>query len=94
MMMSLEAIASGGGVAAGGLVATLQSIGAAGLGVAGTSAALGTGGAIGGILSGKVVKGSGMLGSLSDTVSASNGVEQSEFKNHYSNRPFCSWRSW
>ncbi|EGV95602.1 Interferon alpha-inducible protein 27, partial [Cricetulus griseus] len=30
-MMSLSAIANGGGVAAGGLVATLQSVGAAGL---------------------------------------------------------------
>ncbi len=46
-MMSAEAIASGGMIAAGGTVATLQSIGAVGLGVAGTSAAIGAGATLG-----------------------------------------------
>ncbi|XP_063168351.1 interferon alpha-inducible protein 27-like protein 2A, partial [Candoia aspera] len=44
-MMSAAAIANGGGVAAGGLVATLQSIGAAGVPTA-VSAAAAAGGAV------------------------------------------------
>ena len=44
-LMSLSATLSGGGVPAGGLIALLQSIGAAGLGPAGT-VILGTTGAI------------------------------------------------
>ena len=47
-MMGSAAAANGGGVAAGSLVAVLQSIGAAGLGTAGTAAAAGTGAAAGG----------------------------------------------
>ncbi|CAD7960262.1 unnamed protein product [Amoebophrya sp. A25] len=47
-MMSAEAIATGGGIAAGGAVATLQAIGASGLGIAGTTAAVLSGAAIGG----------------------------------------------
>ncbi len=43
-MMSVSAVASGGGLAAGVVVATLQSIGAAGLGAKGI-AAVGTAGA-------------------------------------------------
>eukprot|EP00960_Hanusia_phi_P077053 768643-Hanusia_phi.AAC.1 len=46
-MMSAEAVASGGGVIAGGTVATLQCIGAAGLGVGGTAAAACAGAALG-----------------------------------------------
>jgi len=65
-MMSAKAIAGGGAVAAGGTVATLQSIGAAGLGVAGTSAAAGAGAVVGGGVSSlRVVvgnKGSGQEG--------------------------------
>jgi len=47
-MMSAEAAASGGAIAAGGTVATLQSIGAAGLGVAGTTASMSGGALVGG----------------------------------------------
>lgn len=50
-MMSAEAAASGGAIAAGGTVATLQSIGAAGLGVAGTTGSAAVG-AVGGTLLG------------------------------------------
>ncbi|XP_026558454.1 interferon alpha-inducible protein 27-like protein 2A [Pseudonaja textilis] len=46
-MMSAAAIANGGGVAAGGLVATLQSIGAAGMPTAVTAATTATGAALG-----------------------------------------------
>jgi hypothetical protein len=48
-MMSAFATASGGGVAAGGIVATLQSIGAAGLGSAGTAVVGVAGAAIGAV---------------------------------------------
>ncbi|XP_059810389.1 interferon alpha-inducible protein 27-like protein 2A [Hypanus sabinus] len=46
-LMSVVAIASGGGVAAGSTVAALQSIGAAGLSVAGTAAVGTVGAAVG-----------------------------------------------
>ncbi|KAG8143052.1 hypothetical protein E2320_000334 [Naja naja] len=46
-MMSAAAIANGGGVAAGGLVATLQSIGAAGVPTAVTAATTATGAVLG-----------------------------------------------
>ncbi|ETE66305.1 Ensconsin, partial [Ophiophagus hannah] len=48
-MMSAAAIANGGGVAAGGLVATLQSIGAAGVPTAVTAATTATGAVLGAI---------------------------------------------
>ncbi|KAG7226223.1 hypothetical protein INR49_002962 [Caranx melampygus] len=51
-MMSAAAIANGGGVAAGSLVAVLQSAGAAGLSGIATTAVAGTGGTIGGVLGG------------------------------------------
>ncbi|KAK3573667.1 hypothetical protein QTP86_030113 [Hemibagrus guttatus] len=44
--MSVAAVANGGGVAAGSVVAVLQSVGAAGLGVAGQAAAAATGAAV------------------------------------------------
>ncbi|XP_026164135.1 interferon alpha-inducible protein 27-like protein 2A isoform X1 [Mastacembelus armatus] len=46
-MMSVAAISNGGGIAAGGLVATLQSLGAAGVSGAATAAAGGIGAAAG-----------------------------------------------
>uniref|UniRef100_A0A3B3TZN6 Interferon alpha-inducible protein 27-like protein 2A n=1 Tax=Poecilia latipinna TaxID=48699 RepID=A0A3B3TZN6_9TELE len=49
-MMSSVAIANGGGVAAGSLVAILQSAGMAGLGTAATAGVAGAGGAVGGLL--------------------------------------------
>ncbi|MCJ8731006.1 hypothetical protein PDJAM_G00191060 [Pangasius djambal] len=48
--MSSAAIANGGGVAAGSLVAVLQSVGAAGLSAATTAGVASTGGVIGGVL--------------------------------------------
>ncbi|CAE8603168.1 unnamed protein product [Polarella glacialis] len=51
-MMSAEAVASGGTIAAGGLVATLQSIGVVGLSVGGTAAAAGTGATLGSAVGG------------------------------------------
>lgn len=60
-MMSAEAISSGGGVAAGGLVALLQSVGAVGLGVLGTSNVAGGGAIIGGTMVGLTAIGSGMF---------------------------------
>ena len=51
-MMSAEAVAAGGVIAAGGTVATLQSIGAAGLGFAGTTMAASGGALAGGIVGG------------------------------------------
>ncbi|KAG7334473.1 hypothetical protein KOW79_002880 [Hemibagrus wyckioides] len=49
-MMSSAAIANGGGVAAGSLVAVLQSVGAAGFSAATTAGVASTGGVIGGIV--------------------------------------------
>ena len=46
-MMSAQATTLGGGVAAGGALATLQSIGAAGLGVMGTTASMSGGAGLG-----------------------------------------------
>ena len=48
-MMSAEAVAAGGAIAAGGTVATLQSIGAAGLGVGGVLASVGVGAGLGAV---------------------------------------------
>ena len=53
-MMSASAVANGGGVVAGGFVATLQSVGAAGLGAAG-SAAVGAAGAAAGVAAEKAM---------------------------------------
>ncbi|XP_064176463.1 interferon alpha-inducible protein 27-like protein 2 [Anguilla rostrata] len=49
-MMSAAAVANGGGVAAGGLVATLQSVGAAGLSTAASAKVTSVGATIGAIL--------------------------------------------
>lgn len=85
-MMSAEAIAGGGAVAAGGTVATLSSIGASGLGVAGASAAAGAGAVVGGGLSSLCVvtgsKGSGQEGEK---------INLEEPEKHL---PLCSWRLW
>ncbi|XP_054894594.1 interferon alpha-inducible protein 27-like protein 2A [Poeciliopsis prolifica] len=50
-MMSLSALVYGGGIPAGGLVATLQSAATAGLGWLGTGIAAGTGSMIGNMIS-------------------------------------------
>ncbi|XP_042216292.1 uncharacterized protein LOC121862254 isoform X1 [Homarus americanus] len=58
-MMSSAAIANGGGVAAGGLVAVLQSAGAAGIGLGANACIAGAGAAVGagvGAVAAKVVK--------------------------------------
>jgi Interferon-induced 6-16 family len=86
-MMSAEAIAAGGGVVAGGTVATLQSIGAVGLGVVGTTAAVGGGAVVGSGVSAAVIAGSGVMKNNS-TAGAS------EASLSYVNRPFCAWTSW
>ncbi|XP_037603193.1 interferon alpha-inducible protein 27-like protein 2A isoform X1 [Sebastes umbrosus] len=50
-MMSTAAVANGGGVVAGGLVATLQAAGAAGLSGAATAVVTGTGAVVGWLVS-------------------------------------------
>jgi len=84
-MMSAEAIASGGVIAAGGTVATLQSIGAAGLGLAGTTAAMGAGAVVGASAIGISAAASGGRTSMGESTAATNSG---------GNRPFCDWRSW
>ena len=84
-MMSAEAIASGGAVIAGGTVATLQSIGAVGLGAGLGSAAAAAGAAVGGLSSLGVVLASKGL------VNGQEGVKLGEYANHL---PLCSWRMW
>mmetsp|Transcript_21630 Transcript_21630/g.30936 ORF Transcript_21630/g.30936 Transcript_21630/m.30936 type:complete len:394 (-) Transcript_21630:293-1474(-) len=83
-MMSAEAIAGGGAVAASGTVATLQSIGVVGLGAAGASAAAGAGALVGGLSSlGVVAAGRGLENELEGTmVELANSL------------PLCSWRMW
>ncbi len=84
-MMSAEAIASGGAVITGGTVATLQSIGAVGLGAGLGSAAAAAGAAVGGLSSLGVVLASKGL------ANGQEGVKLSEYANHL---PLCSWRMW
>ena len=88
-LMSAEASAAGGMIAAGGTVATLQSIGAAGLGVAGTtSVAIGGGALVGGSIA-------GANSVLSSDGSANNNTEivsSDEVKS--ANRPFAGWKGW
>jgi hypothetical protein len=90
-MMSAEAIAAGGGVMAGGTVATLQSIGAAGLGFAGTSAAMGTGAAVGGAV--YHVAGRN-LQKRKDSPGQMALVDGSFVDKKINNRPFCAWETW
>ena len=84
-MMSAEAIAAAGGVAAVGTVATLQSVGVVGLGVAGTAAAAGAGAVVGGLSS------LGVIAARKDSVNEKGKIELKELKKHF---PLCSWRMW
>mmetsp|Transcript_37983 Transcript_37983/g.78921 ORF Transcript_37983/g.78921 Transcript_37983/m.78921 type:complete len:312 (-) Transcript_37983:24-959(-) len=94
-MMSAEATALGGGVAsmaAGGTVATLQSIGAVGLGFSGTCAASGAGAsAVLGISALKGTNSDNKLGNAhasSSTASLEDEPEDERFRN----RPLVAWR--
>ena len=89
--MSAEAIASGGMIAAGGTVATLQSVGAVGLGVAGTSAALGAGATIGASAVGISAAVSSNGPSSEDVAAKYTGSMKEEISHK---RPFCNWRNW
>jgi hypothetical protein len=91
-MMSWEAITSGGGVAAGGLVATLQSIGAAGLGVAGTSAAMGGGALVG--TAGLKITAAVVGGKDGKAEASAQEPEELEFDDEISRLPLAAWRSW
>mmetsp|Transcript_32392 Transcript_32392/g.37748 ORF Transcript_32392/g.37748 Transcript_32392/m.37748 type:complete len:234 (+) Transcript_32392:132-833(+) len=84
-MMSAEAVASGGMITAGSTVATLQSIGAAGLGVVGTSVSLGAG----------AVTGASMLG-IAATIPSGSPVDVggTQISRPNERLPFCNWRSW
>ena len=86
-MMSAEAIAGGGTVAAGGTVATLQSIGAAGLGVLGTTSAVCGGVTLGAATSVGVVQSMHGLDASSSEVEADLGLVDQGL-------PLCSWRQW
>ena len=99
-MMSTEALAAGGAIAAGGGVATLQSIGAAGLGAGGIAASCGVGTLVGGTLAGATVGGVHYLrgkeevaGKGTKTVEGSKDEGEVAF-NSVVFRPFCSWREW
>lgn len=83
-MMSAEAIASGGGVLAGGTVATLQSIGAAGLGIGGTIASMCAGGVVGVVAIGLPTLAPKNCNSTKEGGKQVTGL----------NRPFCNWRAW
>ena len=83
-MMSAEAIASGGGLLAGGTVATLQSIGAAGLGIGGTIASMCAGGVVGVVAIGLPTLAPKNCNSTKEGGKQVTGL----------NRPFCNWRAW
>jgi hypothetical protein len=95
-MMSAEAVAAGtGAVVAGGTVATLQSVGAAGLGVMGTTAALGGGAVVGGTIFGTTAA----LTHRHQTQTVINGTRAEETElggrdTRTMNRPFAAWKSW
>lgn len=86
MMSAEEAVASGGIVAAGGTVATLQSIGAAGLGVFGTSVSLGAGSLVGASIVG--------ISAAIPSGGRSSNLGSAEIVSSCEKRPFCDWRSW
>ena len=91
-MMSAEAMAaSTGGVAAGGLVATCQSVGAAGLGFLGTSTAIAGGAVVGGTLSAATVAG---ISNVSKKAADGSRKEGVDCLTPTTNRPFCAWRTW
>lgn len=79
-MMSLE-----GSVAAGGVVATLQSIGAAGLGLGLTSMAVGAGAITGGLTS------LGLINVINGSGAEQEKITIDEPAQHL---PLCSWRLW
>eukprot|EP00521_Asterionellopsis_glacialis_P006223 CAMPEP_0195284088 /NCGR_PEP_ID=MMETSP0707-20130614/2418_1 /TAXON_ID=33640 /ORGANISM="Asterionellopsis glacialis, Strain CCMP134" /LENGTH=378 /DNA_ID=CAMNT_0040343383 /DNA_START=681 /DNA_END=1817 /DNA_ORIENTATION=+ len=89
-MMSTEALGAGGMIAAGGTVATLQSIGAAGLGIVGISASVGAGALIGASAVGIVVPDNDMKNKGMET-SCPTTDEPIKILH---NRPFCEWRKW
>jgi hypothetical protein len=85
-MMAAEATAAGGMIATGGTVATLQSIGAVGLGWVGTSVTVGAGAAMGVGATAAVAGGEG-----EDTT---NGTATENNDPRHPNRPFAGWKDW
>ena len=84
-MMSSSAIASGGGIAAGSTVATLQSIGAAGLSAGACASASAAGAAVGGLSS---------LGVAAAGKGLNNGLGNINLNEPEKYLPLCSWRIW
>lgn len=90
-MMSAQAVASGGGVSAGSMVATLQSIGAAGLGLTGTTVSMGTGGAVGGLVASAASRPS----SGSQNTTAGSTIRETRHDPELlSRRSFSAWKFW
>lgn len=77
-------------MAAGGTVATLQSIGAVGLGLSGTCAAMGAGSALGGA----VIGATGLLGWNDVGSHSGHNADSDEVNTEHLNRPFAGWRDW
>ena len=84
-MMSSSAIASRGGVPAGSTVATLQSIGAAGLSASACASASAAGAAVGGLSS---------LGIAAAAKGLNNGLGNINLNEPEHYLPLCSWRIW
>jgi hypothetical protein len=95
-MMSTAAVAGGGAIEAGGTIATLQSIGAAGLGAMGTSAALGGGAVVGGTIFGTTaaVTHRQQVHSAEDGTCAVDEKGTINSGEATMNRPFASWKEW
>lgn len=84
--MSAEAIAMGGGVAVAGTVASLQSIGAVGLGTSLTSTAVASGALVGGVAT--------SFGVAKASNGLDNGLEGIKLDEPSNNLPLCAWRMW
>ena len=89
-MMSAEAAVAGGGIATGGTVAMLQSIGAAGLGFAGTTMAVSGGALAGGLVGGSTAS---ALVRNNDNRSQATLQQEEDAVNDVC-RPLASWRFW
>jgi hypothetical protein len=90
-MMSAEAAAAGGGVVVGGAVAILQSVGAAGLGFAGTTMAASGRALAGGLVGGSTAS---TLVRKNENRSQATLLQQEEDSVDDVCRPVAAWQLW
>jgi len=94
--MAMAGALGTGGPFAGGAISTLQSIGVCGLGIGGTSIAVGTGAICGGAIVGGTYAAVGgnatLLHMLKEKKVEAKEIEMPMDWNGY--RPFCEWKNW